>query len=104
DEKARLGLLGSSDADLRVEYERMLAREKELLGTSRGGLAAQASSLLSGIDLARGRIVELRGRSASAKDQIRHAVARRADGIRKKVQDEAQLLVGYEREVKAASS
>lgn len=104
DEKARLGLLGSADANLRAEYERMLAREKELMGTTRGGLGAQASTLLSGIDSARGRIVGLRGRSTSAKEQIRRAVARRAEGIRKKVQDEAKLLVDYEREVKAASS
>ncbi|MBI5547355.1 MAG: tetratricopeptide repeat protein, partial [Deltaproteobacteria bacterium] len=99
DEKARLGLTGSADSNLRVQYEEVLKREKELMAGARGNLPSQLQGVLSGLDEARASIDGLKSRSSAAKANIREAVMRKADAMREKVRTETDLLKSYEVEV-----
>jgi tetratricopeptide (TPR) repeat protein len=99
DEKAKLGLTGSGDADLRARYEQVLKKEKELMAGARSGLPANAQGVMRGLDEARTSIDQLKGRSNAAKANIRDAVKRKAEAMREKVRGETELLKGYEGEV-----
>jgi hypothetical protein len=104
DEKARLGLTGTGDADLRARYQEVLKREKELMAGARTNLPPEAQEVLKGIDEGRASIEQLKVRSVAAKANIRDAVKRKAEAMREKVRGETELLKGYDNEVGQVAS
>ncbi len=99
DEKARLGLSGAGDAELRAQYEQLIGQEMALLASGRSGLSGEAQAVLQSVDRSRQAIDRLLRRSEGAKRLIREAVRRKGDAIKEKVVAEAQLLKEFEGEV-----
>ncbi len=104
DEKARIGLTGSADSDLRAKYEEALKRERELMAGARSNMPALAQAVLRSADDTRGTIEQLKSRSAAAKANIRDAVKRKADVMRDKVRTETDQLKAYDGEVGLVAS
>ncbi len=100
DEKAKLGLLGNADAELRARYEQVMERERSLLASVRSDLGADAVAVLREVDAARQSMSAMRARTGTAKEKIREAVRRKSNVIRQKVQAESERLTSYDEEVK----
>lgn len=103
DEKARLGLSGTGDAELRARYEALIGQEKAVLASGRASLSGEALAVLQGVDRSRGSIDGLKRRSEGAKKLIREAVRRKGDALKDKVLAEARQLKDYEGEVARVS-
>jgi hypothetical protein len=103
DEKARLGLSGTGDAELRARYEALISQEKAVLASGRASLSGEALAVLQGVDRSRGSIDGLKRRSEGAKKLIREAVRRKGDALKDKVLAEARQLRDYEGEVARVS-
>jgi len=104
DEKARIGLTGSGDSDLRAQYQLVLNREKELMAGARSSLPPLERAVLTNVDEARRSIEQLKTRSVAAKGNIRDAVKRKAEAMREKVKNETDQLRAYDGEVGQVAS
>jgi len=103
DEKLRSGNV-SADDHVRAQYQAALDRERSLMAQATGQLSGDSQALVGRIVQVNKRIEADRTRVASAKLQLQTAVANKAEGIRKQVQQEQGKLRHYSGEVDGIAS